>query len=307
MEVLVIGGTGHIGSFLIPQLVADGHEVVVLTRGERKPSAHRAWDKVRLVKGAYKRGSDEFPALAASVGAEAVVDILGPDVPAVYAAVKRACRHFVACGSVWMLGPAGVVPTPPEEQAPCPFEYYAMRWRELKETRERAASDGIAFTAVLPPNICGPGKVPIDVKGGRDVEIHKALMRGEPVVLPERCNTLIAPCDASDVAQAFARALRNRDAAAGEFFNAGAPYAMTLPRFVEAWGEIFGVDVPVETVSAEEFYGEYLPDEGANYHFRAHMAPDISKTRAKLGYVPEFTSEQSMSRAADWMRARSMV
>jgi uncharacterized protein YbjT (DUF2867 family) len=40
VRVVVIGGTGHIGSYLTPRLVAAGHDVVVLSRGERQPYRH---------------------------------------------------------------------------------------------------------------------------------------------------------------------------------------------------------------------------------------------------------------------------
>ena len=87
----------------------------------------------------------------------------------------------------------------------------------------------------------------------------------------------------------------------------GSPYALSVARFVEVYGEIFGVTVPIDWIPAPKFYGEYLPDVGANYHFSTHMAPDISKTRAKLGYAPEFTSEQSMARAIAWMREKKLI
>ena len=37
MKVLVIGATGHIGTYLVPRLLARGHEVVALSRGQRQP------------------------------------------------------------------------------------------------------------------------------------------------------------------------------------------------------------------------------------------------------------------------------
>ena len=33
MKICVIGGTGHIGSFLTPKLAGDGHDVTVVTTG----------------------------------------------------------------------------------------------------------------------------------------------------------------------------------------------------------------------------------------------------------------------------------
>ena len=36
-RIVVIGATGHVGSYLVPRLVRAGHEVVALSRGEREP------------------------------------------------------------------------------------------------------------------------------------------------------------------------------------------------------------------------------------------------------------------------------
>ena len=50
MRVVVIGGTGHIGSYLAPELVQRGHQVVVLSRGRRAPyRAERAWQQVEVL------------------------------------------------------------------------------------------------------------------------------------------------------------------------------------------------------------------------------------------------------------------
>ena len=37
MRVVVIGGTGHIGTYLVPSLVTAGHDVLVISRGSRRP------------------------------------------------------------------------------------------------------------------------------------------------------------------------------------------------------------------------------------------------------------------------------
>ena len=38
MRVFVIGGTGFLGTFLIPKLMENGHEITVLTRNKEKVS-----------------------------------------------------------------------------------------------------------------------------------------------------------------------------------------------------------------------------------------------------------------------------
>ncbi len=36
-RVVVIGATGHIGTYLVPRLVCGGHEVIAMSRGAREP------------------------------------------------------------------------------------------------------------------------------------------------------------------------------------------------------------------------------------------------------------------------------
>src|SRR5512147_1991029 len=50
MRVVIIGGTGHVGTYLVPRLVQAGHEVVVISRQKREPyQAHGAWQAVRQI------------------------------------------------------------------------------------------------------------------------------------------------------------------------------------------------------------------------------------------------------------------
>jgi len=303
MRVIVIGGTGHIGGFLVPKLVELGHEVLVATRGRKPIPEGPTWAKVRTLK----LPADGAPSALAEQRPEAVIDIVQKHATALYEALRGTCRHFIWCGSLWMLGPPGIVPTPERRFGPALSESYQPRTDELAELQRRAHRDGVAFTAILPPNICGPGKVPLEMRGGRDVEVHKAHARGEPVTLFEGCNTLIGPCDAEDVAQGFWRALERRDQTAGELFNVGPAYALTASQMVGLFSEIHGVSIPIRWVSYQRFISEVMPEPGANNHFRFHMCPDISKARRKLLYEPAHTPEASMARAVEWMRRHGLM
>lgn len=307
MNICVIGGTGHIGGFLTPFLVEDGHDVTVVSTGRKPAPDTPPWRSVTIRTGTYARNSAEWTEFITSVGADVIVDILGADVPGLYNAVRGTCRQLVVCGSLWMFGFPKVVPTPEITQGPCEFEGYAQRYEELCATRDQAARDGLAFAALMPSNICGPGKIPLDARGGRGIEEHRSYARGEPVVLPAGCNTLISPCDASDIATGFRLAVRDPDAADGEILNVGAAYALTAPQLVAAYAEIYDTTIPIEEISWDEFLTDYMPDPGANFHFRAHMCPDISKLRTKLGYEPRYTPEETMARAVAWMREEGML
>ena len=48
MHIVLIGGTGHVGTYLVPRLVEAGHRVTVMSRGRRKPyQDHPAWSRVK--------------------------------------------------------------------------------------------------------------------------------------------------------------------------------------------------------------------------------------------------------------------
>ena len=305
MKIAVIGGTGHIGKNLVEMLVGDGHQVTVITTG-RTP-APSGWDGVTFVERAYRRGDAEWTSFLRQLAPEVLVDILGADVPGLYEAVRDVSRQLVVCGSVWMFGEPRVVPTPDETQSPCQFAGYASRYAEMLATQARAKADGFPFSAIMPPNICGPYKIPLDGMGGRSIEVHRSHQRGEPVPLPEPGQTLVGPCDAWDVAQGFFLAIRNPDAAAGEIFNVGSAYALTARQFIETYGRIYGVEIPIRWVSWEEYASSISPDPGAHYHFKGHMCPDLTKIRMKLGYQPRYTPEETMERAVAWMRQQGML
>jgi uncharacterized protein YbjT (DUF2867 family) len=53
MKVLVIGGTGHIGSYLVPRLLLRGYEVQVLARNPKphypEASTSMLWNEVEWI------------------------------------------------------------------------------------------------------------------------------------------------------------------------------------------------------------------------------------------------------------------
>src|SRR5438128_1733756 len=71
MRILVIGGSGFVGSALVARLVADGHEALTVSRGSGPPTAsrHTRLDISRALR------PDAW--LSALTGAEAVVNCAG--------------------------------------------------------------------------------------------------------------------------------------------------------------------------------------------------------------------------------------
>lgn len=308
-SVLVIGGYGHTGRFLVPRLVRAGWRVTVLTRGNQAAPDCEAWKDLphRHVAGNYQDLTEKhlWPDLLRRIAPGVVIDILARNAPAVVQACPGTVNHVIACGSVWMYGPPRQVPAPERTQGPFPFEFYRARYQHLQELL--IAKTGPAITAVMPSNIAGPGKVPIDPYGTREVAIHKAMASGLEIVLPYDGLILVQPTDAEDIAEVFALAAEQPDKSASRMFNAAAAYAITFADLVATYSRIYGLEIPVRSVEWDEFDLVVRPAPDQRYHHEAHMCADITAARRALGYEPKHTPETALLRAVEWMRSKEMV
>lgn len=303
MKILIIGGTGHVGSHLTPLLLSQGHDVFLATRGNKRID-HSIFAGANLIT-CDARDEKSLSETSEKYAFDVVIDFPGTGF-ATWNAFQNKVSQIIVCGSLWMFGRPNTVPTPEKTQSACPFPNYAVRYEQIQEMLQQSGKEKAVFTAVMPPNICGPGKIPLDTMGGRSIDVHRANSRGETVYLPDGPQALIAPCDASDLASVFALAVGNPNAA-GQVFNGGPAYALSATEFVKTYGKIYETEIPITYVPWEEYQSKINPSMGAWWHFYSDMCPDISKARKLLGYEPRYTPEQAMERAVAWMRQQKLL
>jgi NAD(P)-dependent dehydrogenase (short-subunit alcohol dehydrogenase family) len=78
VRVAIIGGTGHIGSFLTPRLVEAGHAVICISRGLKDPyRQHAAWGLIERVEmdRAVEEEAGSFGERVAGLDADVVIDL----------------------------------------------------------------------------------------------------------------------------------------------------------------------------------------------------------------------------------------
>src|ERR1700760_388127 len=78
-RIVVIGGSGHVGTYLLPALVARGHEVVNVSRGTAAPYRdHAAWKAVEqgIVDRRVEEAEGKFGVRIAGLNADIVVDMI---------------------------------------------------------------------------------------------------------------------------------------------------------------------------------------------------------------------------------------
>src|SRR6185436_11979177 len=116
MRVVVIGGTGHIGTFLIPRLVNAGHDVIVASRGEREPYVkYPAWESVQRIEidRVAEDAAGTFGERIAALEPDAVVDLIcftPHSAEHLVDALKARQTLLLHCGTMWVHGLATTVP-----------------------------------------------------------------------------------------------------------------------------------------------------------------------------------------------------
>jgi nucleoside-diphosphate-sugar epimerase len=315
MRALVIGGTGHIGTYLVPRLVAGGCEVVCLCRGVRQPYVpHEAWKQVRMV--AIDRTKEEesgrFGERVAELGCEVVIDITcykPESARQLVEALRGRVEHFLHCGTIWIHGPSVEVPTT-EEQERRPFGEYGIRKAAIEQyLLDKAHTSGFPATMLHPGHIVGPGWPPINPAGNLSLEVFEKLAAGEELFLPNLGMETVHHVHADDVAQAFAQAVARRSAAVGESFHVVSGAAMTLRGYAERMAVWFGQTARLSFLPFEEWKRSATEREAAlTWDHIAHSpCCSIAKARRLLEYEPRYTSLQAVQESVSWLIAQGQI
>jgi nucleoside-diphosphate-sugar epimerase len=313
MRVLVIGGSGFIGRYVVAELAAGGHEVAVLGRGQRPP------DAVALIAGDRKRLGDSRTAIA-SFAPEIVIDMIassGATARALVDVVRGVARRTVVLSSMDVYRACAVLhgfeagplePLPLTEgsalrtapQTYSPQQIAALQqiagWLDAEYDKiavERAVHE-LGATVLRLPMVYGPGD---------------PLHRLRPMVkrIVDRRRAVLFPASlagwrssrgfVADVAHAIALAATH-DAAEGRTYNVA---ELDAPSELEWARQIAGL---------MQWNGELavLPDERTPGHLRVpgnlaqHWIADATLIRSELGYAERVDRSSALGASIAWER-----
>jgi nucleoside-diphosphate-sugar epimerase len=297
MRIVVIGATGHIGTWLVPRLVRAGHDVVAVSRGTRAPyQPADEWTAVetRVVDRTAAETKGSFGRTIASLGGDVVLDLIcftPESAKTLVEALRGRVGLFVHCGTLWVHG----IPRtrPYDETAPRePFGDYGIRKAAIERYLLEAAAGGFPATILHPGHITGPGWAPINPAGHLDVGVFDALSRGATVVLPNDGQATLQHVHADDVAQAFDRAVARSQAAIGEAFHVAAAQPVTLRAYAEAVAGWFGREAQLGFLPWEAWSRTASARDAALTRDHVLHSPhaSIDKARRLLNFEPRYSS-----------------
>lgn len=316
MKTVVIGATGHVGSYLVPRLLAAGHDVVAVSRGTREPyTATPMWNWVERVQ--LDRDTEEaagtFGKKIAALKGDVVVDLISFEPKSTISlieAIRDDVQHYLYCASIWCHGSASVVPAT-EDLPRFPICNYGRNKAATEAwLHEQYRTSGLPETVVMPGHITGPGWNCINPCGNFDARVWGKVVRGEQITLPNFGMECLHHVHADDVAQVFANAISHRQQALGESFHAVAPAAITLKGLAEAMYQAFGHKGEVAFLPWEEWCAQ-VDDPAFIKSTSSHLLHSDSysceKARRLIDYMPRYSIVQACTECVEWLIANGQL
>ena len=313
-RIVVIGATGHVGTYLVPRLVRAGHEVVALSRGEREPYAPapewRAVERVTADREA-EDAAGTFGERIAALAPDAVIDMIcftPESARQLSTRCGRPGRCSCTAARIWVHGPVARVPVTEDEPRTAYGEYGTGKAAIEALLHRETVAGGVPSVVLHPGHISGPGWPVITPAGNLDPDVWRRLAVGEPLALPELGLGVLHHVHADDVAQAFERAL-TRPAAIGSSFHVVSEQAMTLRGLAAGVAGWFGREPVLEFVDWAEFERRVGADhaEATREHVARSIAASIDRAREVLGYAPRFSSLDALHESLRWLVADGAV
>ena len=289
MKALLIGGTGTISMSISKKLIADGHELYLLNRGNRNdvlPKGKVKYitcdinDEVATQKAL---GEHEFDVVADFIAF--TKDHLERD----YRLFKDRARQFIfiSSASAYQKPLSSYLIT---ESTPLanPFWQYSRDKIECENyLNELYQKEGFPITIVRPSHTYSERDVPLAVKGNNGSwQVIRRMMDGKPVIVHGDGTSLWTLTHARDFAIAFVGLMDNVHAV-GETFHITSDESLSWNQIYHTVARVLGVKPKIVHMSSDllndcsdyDFEGELLGD-------KAHTVV-FDNTKVKRA-VPEF-------------------
>ncbi|MBR4366683.1 MAG: SDR family oxidoreductase [Bacteroidaceae bacterium] len=276
MKILMIGGTGTISSAITRQLVAGGHELWLINRGNRNGDIPQ---EVRLVNGDINDHTDEVVAKLGDETFDAVCEFIGFVPEQVARDIKifsgRTKQYvFISSASAYNKPVRQYVITEGTTLANPHWEYSRNKIACEELLMKAYREDGFPVTIVRPSHTYCERGVPLSVHGLKGSwQVLKRMMEGKPVIVHGDGSSLWTLTWNEDFARGFIGLLGNPQAI-GESFQIMSDESLTWNQIYQTVADALGVPFKPYYV-ASDFLAAVAP---AAYDFEGNLLGDKAAT-----------------------------
>ncbi len=242
MKVLVIGGTGYIGSHTVEELARRGHDVSVFARGK---TSRRLPEPVSSIEGDRHRPEDL--ARARQLNFDAIIDINAYAREETQAVINHFDGHisrFVHLSTVSVCQFTSLLPLKEDDALQTdPAAGYGYNKAECERALRWAHSkSGFPFVSIRPAAVFGPRD-----RISRENYYLKRIIAGDPCIVPDGGSLPIAAIFVKDLASALANAL-TAEGVAGSAYTLSQPELISLDDHIRNIASLAGEEATLSHI-----------------------------------------------------------
>jgi nucleoside-diphosphate-sugar epimerase len=280
VKILVMGGTRFVGKPLVAQLLSEGHELTLFTRGKNPVPAgveHLCGD----------RSTAEGLAALQGRNFDVIVDSSGRSLDDSRAVIERTgapSHRFLYVSSAGVYADSELWPL--TEDSPTDPQ---SRHSGKLDTEAWLTAEKIPFTSFRPTYIVGAGNYnPVESW------FFDRIVHGRPVPLPGDGSTITQLGHVNDLATAMALSL-GVDAAANRVYNCSSVQGITFRGLVAAAARACGKDPASVEIRSFDPSGLEKKARKAFPLRMAHFLTDVTRVQRELAWTPTYSVEAAMA------------
>lgn len=293
MKILVLGGSGFLSRVVAEELLAAGHTVSAVTRGNRPLP-----EGVTALQGDRKNAESLLPLLEGRPF-DAVVDCLcytPSDAALSLRAFAGRVRRYVMISTDFVYGAQRVLPMDEDT----PRKALSLYGRDKAACEDlffgACQEEGFPVVVLRPPHIMGAGgQLGSGSLQGRDPMLLDRLRQGAPIPLLDGGTLLIQPVLHRDIARACLAVL-DKDATVGHAYNVMGPDCVTTREYYDLIAATVGAESPEYLSLPSAEYVRAYPDRAP---FAYHRAYSTERLARDTGFRAQTTLQHAIFEMVD--------
>lgn len=310
MRAVVIGATGHVGSYTVPTLVRQGYKVTAISRGkiDSYTSYMPEWKEVEIVHAdrLEMENNNAFGEFVMNFKPDIICDLICytlDQAKEIAQAAKGKVSHYIQIGSLWIYEYNIEQPVVEGHEKNAVGKYGHNKALIEDYLLTLAREENFPATVLHPGHIVGREWIPVNPQANFDLEIYKKIAQGQEIILPDFGTATLHHVHSQDIADQIIACLKQPEISIGNAYHSASSQAVTLRGFAEHMYKQYNHTPNIKLMPWNELKPLLSEEHAAatETHISHSPCASMEKSKDQLGFVPRYSSFAAVEEAVDYL------